>query len=299
LASSAGVRGDLVTKPWSGLESNENTFTLGELRGNIAFAASRGRTVLLGLQLINTTAKEVPADLAATAFDAPAMRARFRALIDSLAPQIRSSVTYLSIGNEVDVYLAAHPDKLTAYEHFYDDAVAYVHTVAPAVKVGVTVTFDGANGAGREAMAALGSTSDVIIMTYYPLGANFSPRGPESVLTDLPRMVTLAGGKPLVLQEVGYPSADLLASSEAEQAQFITNVFTAWREQEQAIPFLSVFLMHDLTPAICDGLGTYYGLPDNAPFEAFLCSLGLRAANGTPKLAWQAFVRGGTALASR
>jgi hypothetical protein len=44
----------------------------------------------------------------ATAWDAPAMIARFYQVIDALAANISpSSITWISIGNEVDVYLAS------------------------------------------------------------------------------------------------------------------------------------------------------------------------------------------------
>jgi hypothetical protein len=75
-------------------------------------------------------------------FDSPKMIARFHALIDALAPIIDGHFLYMSIGNEVDVYLA-NKHEWAAYKTFYDDAVVYVHQKLPGIKVGVTVTFDG------------------------------------------------------------------------------------------------------------------------------------------------------------
>ncbi len=138
-------------------------------------------------------------------------------------------VKYLSIGNEVDVYLTTHPQEWGAYQSFYREGVAYVHAVAPWIKVGVTVTYDGAVK-NRGHVADLNSQRDVFILTYYPLGARFSPRRPDSPITDLPKMVELAKKRPLILQEVGYPSSTELSSSEAMQAQFVTSVFRAWEE---------------------------------------------------------------------
>jgi hypothetical protein len=100
-------------------------------------------------------------------------------------------------------------------------------------------------------------------------------------------MVTLARGKPLILQEVGYPSSAMLNSSEQKQAEFVANVFTAWQAAGDRIPFLSSFALHDFSPQICEDLAKYYDLPDDENFKAYLCSLGLRRANGTPKLARQ------------
>jgi hypothetical protein len=48
--------------------------------------------------------------------------------------------------------------------------------------------------------------------------------------------------------------------------------------------------MHDFTPAMCDQFAQYYGDPNDASFKAYLCTIGLRQDDGTPKAAWNAFV---------
>jgi hypothetical protein len=110
------------------------------------------------------------------------------------------------------------------------------------------------------------------------------PVEPLARLDDL-----LARGLPVLLQEVGYPSSDVLHSSEAEQVEFVQNVFAAWKSAGDSIPYLNYFLLHDFNEALCGALEGYYGLR-NPNFHAYLCTLGLRQANGTPKLAWQTFV---------
>jgi len=99
-------------------------------------------------------------------------------------------------------------------------------------------------------------------------------------------MVDLAKGRPLILQEVGYPSSAILSSSDQKQAQFVTQVFRAWKANGNRIPFLNFFLLHDLPTQSCIELAKYYGLPSDRNFQSFLCSLGLRQSDGRPKLAW-------------
>jgi hypothetical protein len=104
-------------------------------------------------------------------------------------------------------------------------------------------------------------------------------------------MIALAQGKPVIVQEFGYPSAPSLNGSEADQAAFFTDALAQWTAQSaNAMPFVNVFLLHDATQAQCDTWGLYYGLPNNADFKAYLCSLGLRSADGTAKAAWPALV---------
>ncbi len=297
LTHSAGVNGNAVTEKWSTLEPATGININGFIDGLNSFEDFYPDTVLMGIQVINTTAKETPADLLNVPFDDPQMLQRFEALFDKILVRLDHDVRYLSIGNEVDVYLGNHPEEWATYKTFYDGAVAYVHGVAPSIQVGVTATYGGSLDYTDE-VSRLNEHSDALILTYYPLGTAFTANNPDAPLTDFPQMVALADGLPVVLQEVGYPSAELLDSSEAEQADFIHNVFTAWQAQGDAIPFLDIFLLHDLTEQICSKLEDYYGLK-HANFHAYLCTLGLRASDGTPKLAWDAFVEEATQWRNR
>ncbi len=292
LTYGAGVRGDFISWTWRELEPSAQNFNLDEASWTLNYLGkTRSLELLVVLQVLNTTVKETPPDLANVPFDAPQMQQRFHAFVDALLPHLNERVRYLSVGNEVDVYLSAHPEEWGAYKSFYDDAVTYVHSVAPGIQVGVTTTYSGASGASAKQVAELNQSSDIFLLTYYPLDEAFVVKEPAAPLTDFPQMVALAGGKPVILQEVGYPSSATLRSSEPQQAEFVANVFTAWKAAGDKIPFLSFYVLHDLTPKMCDDLAEYYGLPGQAAnLKAYLCSLGLRQANGTPKPAWQALV---------
>jgi len=294
LAYDAGARGQMSTFTWAALEPDQGGYDstkFGELNGAILNAANHGMVSLLGIQLINTTARELPADLGAAAFDDPIVMARFHALLDQiLTPENCERISYLSIGNEVDAYLRAHPTEWDHYKAFYNDAVQYVHGIDPDIKVGVTGTFDGAVLQSPSELLSLNDMSDVIILTYYPLEADgegmITARDPDDVSDDFTQMLSVAGEKKLILQEVGYPASETNLSSEAMQAEFVHHVFSAWKTAGARIPFLNFFLLHDFTQSMCDGFGGYYGLPGNTSFKTFLCSLGLRKDDGTARLAW-------------
>lgn len=290
LAFNAGVRGTVANDTWADLEPAPGMYALQNIQGQIGFFGRAGFEVFAGIQMINTVAKTTPADLQSVAWDDPKMKARFHGLLDALRPSLASGVKYLSIGNEVDVYLAAHPNEWGPFQSFYEDALAYVHQTMPGIQVGVTTTFDGASGISSANVAQLNTQSDAWILTYYPGGANFQFTNPRAPLADFPRMMSLAGNRPVVLQEVGYASSPLLGSSESDQAAFVGNVFQAWRAAGKRMPFLSYFLLHDFTPEVCSALANYYGDPNDPNFQAYLCTLGLRHTDGTPKAGWQTFV---------
>lgn len=297
LVYGAGARGQMTTFTWSALEPAANRYDstrFADLAAQMAQAQTRGLTQYVGLQLINTTARELPPDLNALAFDHPAVIARFHALLDRVVTPYRGRIRYLSIGNEVDAYLRAHPTEWTAYKRFLADAIQYAHTLDPAIQVGVTGTADGALTLSPAELADLNAATDVTILTYYPLQADatgtITARDPGVVAGDFTRMLQFAGTRKLVLQEVGYPAATLNNSSDALQAAFVTNVFAAWKNANGRIPFINVFLLHDFTAQMCADFGVYYGLPNVPSFTAYLCSLGLRKVDGTPRPAWSTLV---------
>jgi hypothetical protein len=296
LAYNAGVRGQYQFATWSSLEPQSGTYNLQDLMAGINFLIGRGfQRLLVTVAPINTTTKETPPDLLAVPFNSQQTKTRFHALLDALVPQLPTSVVYLSIGNEVDIYLNAHPAEWAAYQEFYEDSVSYIHQKWPRLKVGVTVTFSGAMGAPAVNVSALSAKSDVWVFTYYPVGLNFQPLGPQSPSTDFPLMGTLSGGRPIVLQEVGYPSSALLGSSESEQAAFVSSVFQSWLARGDQMPYLNYFLLHDFSDAACDEFTAYYGAPSDPNFHEFLCTLGLRRVDGSPKPGWQTFVDRATA----
>lgn len=290
----AGANAAQIIVPWSVFENPPGTFNTSFV-DNAGYGldqlAARGLKILFTFSSIGVSNKTVPSDLLGETFNSATMKARYRNAIDQLLPYLNANVLYFSVGNEVDTYLKANPGEWTAYRELYEDALAYLHQVRPGIKVGVTTTFAGANGIEMANVTTLNTMSDVLVLTYYPTSALFQVQDPTVVMGDIPQMVTLANGKPLVIQEAGYPSAASLSSSEQMQSDFVTNVFQAWLAQGATnIPFVSLFKMKEWTPAHCTTISGG-GVP-GTPFYDFLCSLGLRNNDYTPKTAWQALLDG-------
>lgn len=296
LAFSLGARGKQTNYSWGALEPSGaglDVNRMRELRSAIEHGRTRGLVHFLGIQVINTQYRDGPSDLAALPFDDPGVLARMRRLLDNTIGANRGAIRYLSLGNEVDVYLGQRPGEVAAYAAFLRDAAQYARTLDPAIQVGVTLTAAGAMGAQQALLRTLNDgITDVVVMTYYPLdlqaNGRFVVRNPSTVGPDVTRMLALAGAKPLVLQEAGYPSAPGVGASQALQTEFMRNLAASWRAADRRMPYVNVFALHDFSPTLCDTLVAFYQLGNNASFRDYLCSLGLRAADGTPKAAWQA-----------
>jgi hypothetical protein len=122
------------------------------------------------------------------------------------------------------------------------------------------------------------------------LNADFTMRSPDAFGGDLDRLLSVAGSKPLYIQEIGYASAERLNSSPAKQAQFVGTVFEALRRQRARVIGATFLFMSDLPKAMVDFFGSYYG-SNNGNFKAYLQTLGLHERNGTAKPAWAVVAR--------
>ncbi len=298
LAYGAGARGQIATFTWRELEPRSGSYDeakLAQLQAQIDAAKAKAMVQYVGIQVINTYVKELPEDLAGLAFDDVQVITRFRALLKRIVGANIKRIRYLSIGNEVDVYLASHAAELAPYKAFYRDAARTAHALDPAIQVGVTGSGAGALGSEAAMLSELNAAgSDVVMLTYYPMQSspdgNASVRDPSAVAGDITRLLSLAGRKPLVLQEVGYPVSSLNGSSEASQAEFMRQIFKAWSGSNGRIPFVNFFLLHDFPDQLCSDLLAYYGLPNGVTLKASLCSLGLRTVDGTARQAWATLV---------
>ena len=294
LARSAGTNGQFSSLLWSELEPNLNQYAADKLqnfRNTMQYADDNHLQLLVGFQMINTVAREVPAELSTVAWDDATMINRFKSLLDQLIPYMGASVRYISLGNEVDLYFEnGRSSEIPGFHVFVNTIQAYLHTQLPNAEVGVTVTAGGWLGGNVQTWLDLTADTDVMIVTYYPLNGDFTVQDPVAPAAAFPALVQLAGDRNVVLQEVGYPTSSLLNSSESKQAEFIHQVFAAWRDSGQRIEFLNLFLLHDFSSDLVNTLTTYYGISD-PKFVAYLATLGLRNTDNTDKAAWPAVLQ--------
>ena len=295
LAQAIGVNAAQVLIPWNLFEPMKNTYNTDFLTNagwGLNALSARGLKILFTFSILDTVNKSVPKDLEGLALNDPIMMSRYRNAIDQILPYLNTDVIYFSVGNEVDSRLIANPDEWATYKELVDDAISYIHSkppnMPPNMKVGVTTTFQ--NSVAQAAnIATLNTNTDVHIMTYYLTDSTFMVRGPPStVLTDLDTMLAQAAGKPLVLQEIGYPSSSFIGGSEAGQAGFVEHVFAKWQSVGvEKLPFVAFFKRKDWNAAFCDLIT---GQVAGHPFWEFMCSLGFTNNDLTPKPAWTTLI---------
>ncbi len=253
-----------------------------------------GYAVYVNLATLDTNVDRRPTDVQGLAWDDPAVVARLDASVDALIAALqrptRRPLVALALGNEVDAYLAGHPSERVAYEHLLLHEYARIHAAVPGLPVAVSTISptDSPNAAIGDSLHAYG---DLVVFTYYPFqrGTDFQHR-PTSVLDgDFDAMALRAGSKRWALQEVGYSSSAMNASSPAAQADFVTRFRSRIaRESRDRLLFANWFCYSDFSSTIVNQLLGYYGA-SSPGFAAYLGNLGLRDTLAAGKPSWSAW----------
>lgn len=285
-----GAAGVQTAAPWGSLNPTGTTYDLAPLTnpffGLCKLTAMGYTTIYLNIPIIAINVRSMPDDIDHLAFDDPLVIQRFHALIDAIQGSLPTEVKFISFGNEVDTYFAGHPSEWLPFKSLVDDAAAYMKSLRPAILVGVTTTFAGCTSTFAAEASTLNANMDFVSLTYYPLeGAGFFPRSPATVAGDVAKMLVASQGKPLVMQEWGYPSSTALGSSEDMQADFLTlSLKEIGKQGPSKFLLVSFFKYRDWSPAFAS---TITNQSAGQPFYEFMSSLGLKRNDGTPKRALQ------------
>ncbi len=289
LAQSVGMQATNISLQWDELEPTPGNYTDPDawLRNANAFFPAQNVSVSLMVGFVDTNNLRLPSYLSGKSFDDPEVIERFKRLLDYVFKQLPDlELTSLSVGNEIDGYLGTDEKLWREYTNFFGEVSTYAKTKRADLIVGGKLGFGGLTGSAYELSSELVEISDAVMLTYYPLEADFTVKNPEVVFEDFAKLLARFPDKPIYILEAGYPSSALLNSSEEKQAVFVQNVFHAWDEHAARIKLIDFLWLHDIASELVDELGGYYGLNDEK-FKAYLATLGLRTFDGQDKLAFK------------
>ncbi len=297
VARSAGMEFTTLSLGWDELEPAPGQYDDELLDIANAFYPTTGTKLALTITVIDTVTLRMPPDLDGSGFDDPEVVSRFNALLQHVFERLSDvDVFVLSIGNEVDSYLADDELLWRQYTEFFRQTAEHARELRPGMDVGVTMQFYGLTRDAIEQAQSLNEHSDAVLLTYYPLNADFTVRPPWQVDEDLGRVAALYPDRTAMLLECGYPSGVGAGSSDELQADFVRQVFAAWDHRALWLRVLCFTWLHDRSPGDIESFSRYYGSEDEQ-FLKFLATLGLRTHDGHPKAAFdvlqtEACVRG-------
>ena len=283
---------------WSDLEPSPGAYDLRELQATLEWLHGLGIQPLLNITLIDIANLSLPDGMA---LDDPDTLRRLNALLDRVVPLLVDHGGFLLLlGNEVDAYFedvpSADPD---AYAHLIAAARDHVQSIQPDLAVGVTLT-------GTETLAqgdifrTLRPVTDVIPFNFYPLDWWSLDWFTVFDLDDIPAYIEefmdIYGDDPVVITELGCPSAEVNGSSPDYQAECFDVMFDVLRAYPN-VRYVTVFTLYDFDEPTCDLFIDAMGLTEAElppPFferwRGYICELGILDADYNPKPAWETFI---------
>ncbi|MDQ2980358.1 MAG: hypothetical protein M3R62_14190 [Acidobacteriota bacterium] len=279
-----------LTVSWSQCETAPGQFRIGEILRAARLLRQSGATLHLDLPLVSLRLKDVPSDLASTAFDDPRLSTRLGRLLDALEPGLLDAST-LSLGYAAETYFSDRPDELRAYRLLFDGAVDFLKKKVPHLRFGVTTAAPTESPAPSVA-AALHQRSPVLFYLYAPFEREkpYVHRTPEALDRDWKMLLSSAAGRPIAFCEVSYSSAKENGSSLELQAEFVARLkrflvasdgsrllfarYATWRDSPAP----------SAPPAAASS-------PVAERRTAFLAHRGLQTERGAPKPAWLQWIK--------
>ncbi len=288
LAQGLGVQVVELPLAWDDIETAPREYHNEYLDIANVFYPPNNMQISLSINPIDTNNLRLPSDLIGKDLDDPEVIERYNKLIDyvfSRTPDV--DLVSVSIGNEIDGYLGNDQDKWDQYNRFFKETSAHARSKRPGVNVGTKIMFEGIMGNNAR---AINQHSDIVLVTYYPLNADFRVQDPAVVHRDLDEITSVYSNRTIYFAEAGYPSSSYLGSSEEKQSQFITEMFSAWDDHSAQVAFINLIWLHDISGSEVNRYTGYYSLSSRG-FSEYLGTLGLRTYDGEDKQAFATLQR--------
>lgn len=287
-AESVGIQVVTLPLPWDEIEKEPGKYKNDLLKIADSFYSKKGLQLAIELNPIDTNNIRMPNDLKSKDFNDPVVIERYKKALEWTLKQLPSVRLFsLSIGNEVDGVLGQDQARWEQYSQFYEHTSNFARKIDPGLKVGCKIMAKGLLKNASNYSKQLNRSSDVVMVTHYPLTEQFRVEHPDTVDRTMQEMVHLYPEKPVYFMELGYPSGKPTGSSEGKQAEFIRAAFKSWDKEKDHIKFICFVWLYDRPDSELKAYRKYYKMnSDN--FESFLGSLGLCDASGREKPSFKA-----------
>lgn len=266
-----------------------------ETRERIARFDNAGIEVSLELQLVSGSRPTHPAVDGDLQLDA------LLPLVDELFAE-ELPVGHVLLGNSLDARLAALvDDERQAFANLVTDLMTAIkqHSDRPrGLLVGYNARLS-AHIAPIAGMEAWRDGADVLGVDWLAVSAAGQAIDPISVRQQLDDLVASnPENKPLLLQQVGFPSSPIVGGSPEGQAEFFEHLFDTVETLDNRLALVSISTLNDPASALCEQTAADLG-EGGSDFASAWCSIGLRTNSLTLKPAYHSVLEGLARFGSR
>ncbi len=290
MAVEAGVTYTSFLPKWDEIETSPSRYRFDDVERRVSMAEQFDLPISLNVRVVDGNNRSMPSRYKGWRFDDRQMAAKLGDLLRAIGPRFRGRVKWISLGNEVDHYFNGHRSEIGEYGRLLANVMSVVREQFPGARF--TVNFS------EQRLSDLGglyrpitSMMEFYSFNYYPINSDFTVRDPGVVPGEMNAMIRAAGDAPVMFQELGYPSAQLLGSSPEKQAHFVQAACQVLRDNRGRVFAATFNWMSDLPQSVVDQLGGYYKMSNSEKFKSFLGTLGMFDQGGRPKPAWQQLQR--------
>ncbi|MEO0595901.1 MAG: hypothetical protein AAF126_07310, partial [Chloroflexota bacterium] len=282
-AAQEGMSAFALYVDWVELEPEPGNYTFDNLEASLNWLHSMGIQPLLNLTLIDIGDVNLPDHVV---LDDLQFSERLHQLLDRVVPLLLDNGGFLLLlGNEVDVYFEEASDaELANYVQLIAEARDHVSSLDPDLAVGVTLTGTEVYAQGLT-FRALRPVTDIIPFNYYGISTDWTDwltvLDEDAIRADLDEYARIYDGDPMVIQEIGCPSAETNESSLEIQAACFDVMFDALQMYPN-VRYVTVFTMFDFDEPTCDLVVDFFTLSeDDLPqswldrWRGYLCTLGM------------------------
>jgi len=289
-----GITQWLEPKPgqyvWTGTTNDEFQAHLKEVKG-------WGYKVSITFTNVHMDQKHLPDYLKGRRFNDPYFLERWQKYLEGFLSRYGDYIDYLNIGNEVNNYFGKHYDEWADYLEFFRRAENVIHHLKPKIKVGIVLVESRRESFWKQ----VEPYCDYLAITYYTPCSAFG-KSPTAEALDrnhykyfgrtIDEAVRVAGGKEILITEIGCATHPDIDSSPQLQVQFIKALFQWLDGKEDNILGMSWLSPKDWPyEATKQALQGYLDAAalQHEPFMQYLTSLGLKYEDGREKPGYAVF----------
>ena len=231
----------------------------------------------------------VPNDIEFKSFTDPVLLNRYNRRMTSFLNRFGRRLGYITIHAEgADTYFKAHPDQFDDYCQFLLEVREHIQRHSPHIQVGVLAYRVVAD----DLLARMGEVTD--FMAYDVMKGKLFKR-PADFERLVKRLIRLAKGKTIALQNAGWSTSKTDNGSDEEQVEFIRQLYRVLYQYRDKIEYAAIGGLYDHDPSV---VGPAFKAQFSHYPEAFvdriidsMCHSGLFRNDGTPKPGWEELKR--------
>jgi hypothetical protein len=283
LLAESGVDIAHIGIEWGHVEKRAGVYDWADADFQINAVVDGGMKVSL---ILNAIDAKLPEDVKEAGFADPAFRQRHQDFMQRFLDRYKGKISYLWLGNEVNLHLSADDNEHQDYIDFFNVMYRAAKEAQPELQIGLIVTFPYEDEPVIYDIIKGTRTSDLVGYTYYPQWLSIAPGNAAAALDRIHDLNQKLGTRYAIVETAW--STDKYKGSKNAQAEYVKAYLASLRNN----------------PRSAREFTCYWGLYDpklkgwhkaaflfNSGLIGWLESLGMVTNDGKPKPAWNEFVK--------